>query len=947
WDQVFTFPRTSLPAAGRLARVEYLLQSIPVASDRLNQQFDEQTCAVMIASVTIAKGGVVKRTFGRLEPVKLGVEDAALRGVLFGVEELVPIGAGLLSSRYLARRAEKRAAVGITRSRVPEVLPRLAATGRFGWIDERGASSALVPLAVDTLGAWRIRLAVAREGTMALATGVLIRGDETLPLDAIRALAGGDVAITDGRALIVETHHLTRWLRFLRHGVTIPLDSVPAFLEAACRQTHPPELAINVAGLSIVEQTPVGRIVIRPSGRSGYEATAVLMYGEDELSPLAYGSVLHAFGKRLVRRQLDVEHQIVRVIRELGASSSETWQVPGPRLRTLCDGAARHGIEVWYDGNRLRASGKLSATVKSGIDWFDLSIDLVVDEASAELPALLAALRTGKPLIKLSDGTSALLPPWLEARAKALGAAQVKGGALRFRHAETLMLAALVDGIDDVALDARFAAMRDRLDTFVGLVPRDAPDGFGATLRDYQRDGLGWLVFLRELGLGGCLADDMGLGKTIQVLALLEGIRRARGRKKRKPSLVVAPRSLVFHWLDEARRFAPELTTLEWHGAERTAHLKRLRTGDLVVTTYATMRIDQELLAETSFELIILDEAHTIKNAETHVARAARSLSADHRLALTGTPVENRLDDLASIFDFLNPGLLGRPAALRALGEVTHVAGAPPIDADLARARTLGRVLRPFLLRRTKAQVLTELPAKTECVITCRLEGVERRRYDDLKAHYRAALLPKLEAGGVARNAIVVLEALLRLRQAALHPGLLDARKVTEDSAKLDALVEHLHEAGASGHRALVFSQFTSLLAIVSARLEREGIAYEYLDGQPQNRRERVAAFQGGDAPVFLLSLKAGGTGLNLTAADHVFLLDPWWNPAVEAQAIDRVHRIGQQAPVTAYRLVAEDTVEEKILAMQAHKRALFDHVFEDTGMVANLSVSDLRNLLA
>jgi SNF2 family DNA or RNA helicase len=449
----------------------------------------------------------------------------------------------------------------------------------------------------------------------------------------------------------------------------------------------------------------------------------------------------------------------------------------------------------------------------------------------------------------------------------------------------------------------------------------------------------------------------MGLGKTVQVLALLEQVRAARGRSRgaHKPSLVVAPRSLVFHWLDEARRFAPRLATIEWHGAGRTERAADLERADLVVTTYGTLRLDLERLAAIDYDTVVLDEAHAIKTAATATAQAVRALHADHRLALTGTPVENRLDDLASIFDFLNPGLLGRPAVLRAIGTEAAPPSQPPpagpVDAarrhELAHARALGRVLRPFMLRRTKEQVLTELPAKTEIVVTCRLEGAERRRYEELRDFYRRSLLPAIERDGVGPTAILVLEALLRLRQAALHPGLLDARRAAADSAKLEALVEHLREAIASGHRALVFSQFTTLLGIAAARLRREGIAHEYLDGETRDRRARVGAFQAGSAPVFLLSLKAGGTGLNLIAADHVFLLDPWWNPAVEAQAIDRVHRIGQARPVTAYRLVAEDTVEAKILALQAHKRALFDSVFEDAGVVAGLSAEELRTLLA
>jgi SNF2 family DNA or RNA helicase len=614
-------------------------------------------------------------------------------------------------------------------------------------------------------------------------------------------------------------------------------------------------------------------------------------------------------------------------------------------------------MEVFYAGGKLRSGGDFTAAVESGIDWFDLSLGVDAAGAALEMPELLSALRAGSPLVRLSDGTTMMIPVWLERRAAALAAAPLEGNALRFRRSEALILSAMLEGVSEVDVDATFARLRDRLECFVGMTASDAPSGFGAILRDYQRDGLGWLRFLHELGLGGCLADDMGLGKTVQVLALLEHQRALHARRRRrdphKPSLVVAPKSLVFHWLDEARRFAPKLAMLEWHGLARGDRAAHLATADVIVTTYATLRLDLERLAAIEYATIVLDEAHAIKTATTATASAARSLRADFRLALTGTPVENRLDDLASLFDYLNPGLLGRTAVLRAIGDVSAepagndlAPGSDPRRTELAHARALGKVLRPFMMRRTKEQVLGELPPKTEVELTCRLEGDERRRYDELREHYRRSLLPAIEQTGIQRNAIIVLEALLRLRQAALHPGLLDDRHATADSAKLDALVEHLHEVIASGHRALVFSQFTRMLGIVRTRLGRERIMYEYLDGKSRDRRERVSAFQRGAAPVFLISLKAGGVGLNLTAADHVFLFDPWWNPAVEVQAIDRIHRIGQGRPVTAYRLVAENTVETKIRALQAHKRALFDSVFEDSGIVASLSAADLRVLL-
>jgi superfamily II DNA or RNA helicase len=960
-DLIDDWPRAPAPPAGKLTAVEYVLQA--TATRAMNQEpaiIDDRACTVLVASVTCPRGGGVRRKYASLDPSKLAAADLAIQTLLFGVEELVDV------AQHSGRRGGRPNpgmwfAARIAAPRVGEILERLSVTGRFGWLpDEHGA---LAALAWDPGGAWslEVKLEPGPERGRTRVTGALTRGAERLDVTAITAVGGGGVAIADGRAIEVDVDGLARWLQLLGHEVSLAMSEVPLFVERTCSARRPPRLDLGAVGIEILEQVPACRMVIEPRGRAGFTASAELVYAGQPVDLEGPATIARARGKQIVRRRLDDEHAWALAVRGLGGSLERDWSVAPAKLRELVERAAAQGIEVFYAGGKVRSRSSFSANIESGIDWFDLSLAADVPGARLEMPELLAALRTGRSLVRLSDGTTVLIPAWLERRAAVLAAVPREGDALRFRKAEALLLAALLDGAPEVLVDATFAKLRERLDRSVGMAPCDAPPGFGATLRGYQRDGLGWLHFLRGLGLGGCLADDMGLGKTVQVLALLEQQRAERARRRsrggHKPSLVVAPRSLIFHWLDEARRFAPKLATLEWHGLARAQRAQELARVDLIVTTYATLRVDLERLAAIDYAVVVLDEAHAIKTATTATAQAARALGADFRLALTGTPVENRLDDLASIFDYLNPGLLGRPAVLRAIAEAPGERTAEPAagtgavpgaakQQELAHARALGRVLRPFMLRRTKEQVLTELPPKTDVVVTCRLEDVERQRYDELREFYRRSLLPAIERDGVGRSAILVLEALLRLRQAALHPGLLDARQAGADSAKLDALIEHLREAIASGHRALVFSQFTTLLGIVSARLRREGIVHEYLDGNTRDRRDRVAAFQTGNAPVFLLSLKAGGVGLNLTAADHVFLLDPWWNPAVEAQAIDRVHRIGQGRPVTAYRLVAEDTVEAKILALQAHKRALFDSVFEDTGMVANLSAADLRGLL-
>jgi SNF2 family DNA or RNA helicase len=404
---------------------------------------------------------------------------------------------------------------------------------------------------------------------------------------------------------------------------------------------------------------------------------------------------------------------------------------------------------------------------------------------------------------------------------------------------------------------------------------------------------------------------------------------------------VVVPRSLVFNWKAEAARFAPELSVLDHTGVARRAGVEHFGDHDVILTTYGTLRRDVTALRDVEFDYAILDEAQAIKNASTDAAKAARLLRADHRLALSGTPVENHLGELWSIFEFLNPAMLGAASTLgldasaRTLDEPTR--------------ELLAGALRPFILRRTKAQVAPELPARTEQTVYCELEPLQRRLYDELRDHYRGSLLGRIEALGIARSKIMILEALLRLRQAACHPGLIDRGRVDEPAGKLDVLLPRLREVIAEGHKALVFSQFTSFLAIVRRRLDAERIAYEYLDGQTRDREARVTHFQTDPAcGLFLVSLKAGGLGLNLTAAEHVFLLDPWWNPAVEAQAIDRAHRIGQARHVLAFRLIARDTVEEKILALQADKRELAEAIINQrNSLIRSLTREDLEVLLS
>lgn len=545
-------------------------------------------------------------------------------------------------------------------------------------------------------------------------------------------------------------------------------------------------------------------------------------------------------------------------------------------------------------------------------------------------------------MVRLGDGTYGMLPEeWLARVAPLAGMGEAEEGHIRFRRSQAGLLDALLATQPEARFDETFRRLRDELRSFQGVAAADQPAGFVGQLRDYQREGLGWIHFLRRYSFGGCLADDMGVGKTAQVLALLETRRelRAQGEVSR-PSLVVVPRSLVFNWKEEAARFTPLLRLLDYTGFAREE--AEFDSHDVILTTYGTLRRDALRLKDIEFDYIVLDEAQAVKNAATESSKAVRLLRGDHRLALSGTPVENHLGELWTLFEFLNPGMLGAASVFKLAGSTSR-------NPDDETRRLLAHALRPFILRRTKSHVARELPQKTEQTIYCEMKPAQRKLYDELREHYRGSLLQRIATQGMAKSKIQVLEALLRLRQAACHPGLIDEKRTGDPSAKLDVLLAQLREVLEEGHKALVFSQFTSLLSIVRESLDADGVPYEYLDGSTNNRQACVERFQNDpDCAVFLISLKAGGLGLNLTAAEYVFLLDPWWNPAVEAQAVDRAHRIGQTRQVFAYRLIARDTVEEKVLELQASKRDLAAAIInQDNSVIRTLSREDLELLLS
>ncbi|MCE1182390.1 MAG: DEAD/DEAH box helicase [Rhodocyclales bacterium] len=484
-------------------------------------------------------------------------------------------------------------------------------------------------------------------------------------------------------------------------------------------------------------------------------------------------------------------------------------------------------------------------------------------------------------------------------------------------------------------------ALAERLIAAQGITDVAPPSGLRLDLRPYQREGLAWLQFLRENRLSGILADDMGLGKTAQTLAHLL-LEKEQGRLD-KPALIVLPTSLIYNWKNEAARFAPELRVLSLHGPERKSLFTEIPHCDVALTTYPLLWRDAEELKQHSYHLLILDEAQTVKNAQSQSAEAVRQIDARHRLCLTGTPLENHLGELWSQFDFLLPGFLGGSKQF-----TRHWRTPIEKQGDIARRDLLARRIRPFILRRKKEDVAQELPPKTIIVRSVELEGTQRDLYETVRAAMDAKVRDEIAQRGFARSQIVILDALLKLRQVCCDPRLVKAtaaRKVKE-RAKLDLLMAMLPELVDEGRKILVFSQFTSMLALIEHELDRHGIAYVKLTGDTNDRESPIRRFQEGEVPVFLISLKAGGVGLNLTAADTVIHYDPWWNPAVENQATDRAHRLGQDKPVFVYKLIVSGSIEEKILALQERKAELAAGILsEDHNVEVKFGSDDLAAL--
>ena len=966
---------------------------------------------VQLSQQTLGKGGGWERP----KPLKIAREHVALLpdpGDRQIIQMLLGAKSNTFEYYYAYEQSEIPRKFVLPESAYATTLRPMCETGRcLLRRTEEKESFDPTPLAWDAAEPWEFWLEVKRSpgGRNYLFDGSLRRkegdAEQRLGINEPDVVLRGGLAIAAGRVSGLNDFGAFDLMASLRDGLklTVPGDQADELLRTLFSLPQLPRLDLpEEMRVEEARPAPKPRIKVKsaPSGsRSGWgggddRLVAEVSFdyngqvvrgaggGRDER-----GTVFQPDARRVLHRDLRAEEAYRTRLLELGfrqghnyATDRNSLRLSSAKLPRVVRDLTAEGWHVEAEGKLYRQPGELQVRVSSGIDWFELHGEVSFGDTTAPLPRLLAALRRGEKSVKLDDGTFGLLPEeWLKKYGLLANLGEAVDDHLRFTKRQLGFLDVLLASMPEARVDEVFQHARQELAGFQGVEPADAPAGFVGELRAYQREGLGWMQFLRQFGFGGCLADDMGLGKTVMVLSMLESRRQLRvngadattaDQKPAKqngngdgsvhpttppphnpttsarpgPSLVVVPKSLVFNWKQEAAKFTPQMRVLDHTGIARTKETaEHFDQFDLILTTYGTLRRDAELFKDVRFDYVVLDEAQAIKNASSGSAKAARLLRADHRLALSGTPVQNHLGELWSLFEFLNPGMLGAASVFK----MTSTSAGVSLDPE--SREVLSRALRPFILRRTKQQVASDLPEKLEQTLFCELEPAQRKQYDELRAHYRQALLERIARDGMNKAKIEILEALLRLRQAACHPGLIDKNRAEEPSAKLDALLQQVLPVLDEGHKVLVFSQFVSLLSIVRGRLDAEKVPYEYLDGQTRDRQARVERFQTDpECKLFLISLKAGGLGLNLTAAEYVFLLDPWWNPAVEAQAIDRAHRIGQTRRVFAYRLIARDTVEEKVLALQQTKRDLADAIISaDNSVIAKLGREDLELLLS
>lgn len=582
--------------------------------------------------------------------------------------------------------------------------------------------------------------------------------------------------------------------------------------------------------------------------------------------------------------------------------------------------------------------------VSSGMDWFDAKVEIEFGEQRVGIDEIKAALVNKQSFVQLGDGTLGILPDeWLKRYSLLFKVGEGRSNQLRLSKYHMSVIDELYENRDEKELSFELDEKFERLKEFKHIPEIPAPQHLQPILRPYQTSGFQWLSYLNDVGWGGILADDMGLGKTIQALSMLDHYKEVNGALK---ALVVCPTTLIYNWRNEVQKFSPALSFHIHHGSIRTRNADELNNYNIIITTYGTLRSDIQVLMKMPFDYVVLDESQAIKNPASKVTRAASLLNAKNRLCMSGTPLQNNTFDIFAQMNFLNPGLLGNMEFFR--NEF-----ATPIDkfGEQEQKEHLRKLLFPFILRRTKEQVAKDLPEKTETILFCEMEGEQRKVYEAYRNSYREKIMGTIDQQGIAKSQLTILQGLMKLRQICDSPAILNEdEKFPNHSIKLDELAREIEE-NIGNHKALIFSQFLGMLALIKQKLIEDGIPFEYFDGSTSapDREKAIENFQNNEqCRVFLISLKAGGVGLNLTAADYVYIVDPWWNPAVEQQAIDRTHRIGQTKNIFAYRMICVDTIEDKILELQERKRKLASELIaDDASFVKALTKADVEYLFS
>lgn len=593
------------------------------------------------------------------------------------------------------------------------------------------------------------------------------------------------------------------------------------------------------------------------------------------------------------------------------------------------------------NSNRTYFVGKstISIDISEGIDWFDINAVVMFGDYEIPFKELRKHILNNQTEFQLPNNQIAVIPShWFEDYSELFSFMESGAdGAMKMRkHHLALVDEMATSHLAEVQMDRKLMKLKD----FTQIDDHPMPVGFVGELRPYQKEGFNWLQFLNQFNFGGILADDMGLGKTVQTLAMLQSEKES-GRTN--GNLLIMPTSLIYNWQSEAKKFTPDLKVFVYTGTNRIKDSRQFEGYDLVLTSYGITRLDIDILSDHFFNYIILDESQAIKNPDSHIARAVKKLKSRRKLVLTGTPVENSTMDLWSQMSFVNPGLLGNKKFFKD-DFVT------PIEKkqDEQKSQRLATLIKPFILRRHKSQVATELPDKIENVHYSGMTAMQEEKYEEVKNYFRDMILDEIETKGIRSSQMILLQGLTQLRQIANHPQMVDS-EYEGDSGKMEDVTHMLNSVIAKGHKILIFSQFVKHLSLFKEHMEQNQIKYAYLDGSTKDRQKQVELFQENkEISVFLISLKAGGLGLNLTAADYVFLLDPWWNPAIEQQAVDRAHRIGQKQQVFTYKFITKDSVEEKILALQERKLTLArDLISTEESFMKSLSKEDIRGILS